>query len=118
MAAGWSPAGCVRADHLEAAAGAHDLVDGAVFRMRDYRMFGGESHATRVEPITDNGVFKTECISRSSPFLLGPLRTFDDVEHAMMEWVDWFNNRRLHSRPGVSRLHRPRHRRGPAGTGT
>ena len=39
----------MRADHLEAAAGAHDLVDGAVLRMRDYRMFGGESHATRVE---------------------------------------------------------------------
>ena len=41
--------GLVRADHLEAATGAHDLVDGAVFRVRDYRMFGGESHATRVE---------------------------------------------------------------------
>ena len=53
MAAGWSPAGCVRADHLEAAAGAHDLLDGAVLRMRDYRMFSGESHATRVEPVTD-----------------------------------------------------------------
>ena len=43
----------MRADHLETAAGAHDLFDGAVFRMRDYWMFRGESHATRVEPITD-----------------------------------------------------------------
>jgi hypothetical protein len=39
----------MRADDLEAAAGADDLFHGAVFRMRDYRMFGGEGHATRVE---------------------------------------------------------------------
>jgi len=25
------------------------------------------------------------------------LRTIDDVEYATVEWVDWFNNRRLHS---------------------
>jgi putative transposase len=29
--------------------------------------------------------------------LAGPLRTIDDVDYATMEWVDWFNNRRLHS---------------------
>jgi putative transposase len=34
---------------------------------------------------------------RGSPFLAGPLRIIDDVEYATMEWVDWFNNRRLHS---------------------
>ena len=45
--------GSVRADDLEVAADAHDLVDRAVFRVRDYRMFGGESHATRVEACTD-----------------------------------------------------------------
>jgi putative transposase len=40
-------------------------------------------------------LFKTEPIGRGSPFLSGPLRTLDDVEYATMEWVDWFNNRRL-----------------------
>jgi Integrase core domain len=42
-------------------------------------------------------MFKTECVDRDSHFLSGPLRTIDDVEYATMEWVDWFNNRRLHS---------------------
>ena len=32
-----------------------------------------------------------------TPFPTGPLRTIDDVEYATMEWVDWYNNRRLHS---------------------
>ena len=43
----------MRADHLEPAAGAHDLINGAVFRMRDYGMLGGEGHDTRVERCTD-----------------------------------------------------------------
>jgi hypothetical protein len=47
------PGGIVRADHLEVAADAHDVVDSAILRMRDYGMFRGECHATRVEPITD-----------------------------------------------------------------
>ena len=46
---------------------------------------------------TTIGLFKTEAVGRGSPFLNGPLRTIDDVEYATMEWVDWFNNRRLHS---------------------
>ena len=46
---------------------------------------------------TTIGLFKTECVGRGSPFLTGPLRTIDDVEYATMEWIDWFNNRRLHS---------------------
>ena len=46
---------------------------------------------------TTIGLFKTEAVSRHSPFLTGPLKTIDDVEYAMMEWVDWYNNRRLHS---------------------
>jgi hypothetical protein len=74
--------------------------------MRDDRMLSGESHAPRVEPPTDSGLFKTECTGRGSPFLIDPLRTINDVEYAMMEWVDWFNNRRPHS-PGVSRRYRP-----------
>lgn len=37
-----------------------------------------------------NGLFKTELIRRR-----GPWRGLEDVELATLEWVDWFNNRRL-----------------------
>ena len=43
------------------------------------------------------GVFKTEAVSKSSPFLQGAIKTIDDIEFATMEWVDWVNARRLHS---------------------
>lgn len=36
------------------------------------------------------GLYKTEQIHR-----LGPWKGVDDVEFATLEWVDWFNNRRL-----------------------
>jgi len=36
------------------------------------------------------GLFKTEVLDRR-----GPWRKLDDVEYATLEWVDWFNNRRL-----------------------
>jgi putative transposase len=36
------------------------------------------------------GLFKTELIQRR-----GPWRSFEAVEFATLEWVDWFNNRRL-----------------------
>lgn len=36
------------------------------------------------------GLFKTEVIHRR-----GPWRSFETVEFATLEWVDWFNNRRL-----------------------
>ena len=36
------------------------------------------------------GLYKTELIR-----MRGPWRTFDDVEYATLEWVDWFNHRRL-----------------------
>ena len=39
---------------------------------------------------TINGLFKTEVIHRR-----GPWRNFEAVEFATLEWVDWFNNRRL-----------------------
>ena len=39
---------------------------------------------------TINGLYKTELIHKR-----GPWRTVDDVEFATLEWVDWFNNRRL-----------------------
>ncbi len=39
---------------------------------------------------TINGLYKTEVIHRR-----GPWRSFEAVEMATLEWVDWFNNRRL-----------------------
>lgn len=42
------------------------------------------------------GLFKTECI-RTSVFHAGPFKTIADVEWATAGWVDWYNNRRLHS---------------------
>lgn len=39
---------------------------------------------------TINGLYKTEVIRRR-----GPWRGLEDVEFATLEWVDWFNNRRL-----------------------
>jgi putative transposase len=41
---------------------------------------------------TQIGLFKTEVIHRC-----GPWRGLDDVELAVLEWVDWHNHRRLHS---------------------
>jgi putative transposase len=42
------------------------------------------------------GLYKTECI-RTTVFHPGPYRTLADVEYATAGWVDWYNNRRLHS---------------------
>ena len=39
---------------------------------------------------TINGLYKAEVIHRR-----GPRRSFEAVEYATLEWVDWFNNRRL-----------------------
>lgn len=39
---------------------------------------------------TINGLYKAEVIHRR-----GPWRTLEAVEYATLEWVDWFNNRRL-----------------------
>ena len=36
------------------------------------------------------GLYKTEVIQKR-----GPWRNLDAVEMATLEWVDWFNNRRL-----------------------
>ncbi len=41
------------------------------------------------------GLYKTELVRRK-----GPWRGLDDLEFATMEWVDWFNNRRLFSALG------------------
>ena len=39
---------------------------------------------------TVNGLYKTEVIRRR-----GPWRSLEDVEFATLEWVHWFNNKRL-----------------------
>jgi putative transposase len=39
---------------------------------------------------TINGLYKAEVIHRRSPW-----RSFEAVEYATLEWVDWFNHRRL-----------------------
>jgi len=39
---------------------------------------------------TINGLYKAEVIRKR-----GPWKTLDEVEYATLEWVDWFNNRRL-----------------------
>ena len=46
-----------------------------------------------------NGLYKAECI-RTTVFHEGPYRTIADVEFATAGWVDWYNNRRLHSSRG------------------
>ena len=40
--------------------------------------------------MTINGLYKAEVIHQS-----GPWRSREAVEYATLEWVDWFNNRRL-----------------------
>jgi putative transposase len=42
-----------------------------------------------------NGLYKTELIHRRRTW-----RSYDEVEIATLEWVDWFNHRRLHSACG------------------
>ncbi len=39
---------------------------------------------------TINGLYKAEVIHRR-----GPWRSFEAVEYATLEWVDWYNHRRL-----------------------
>jgi putative transposase len=39
---------------------------------------------------TISGLYKTELICRR-----GPWKGIDDVEYATLEWLDWFNHRRL-----------------------
>ena len=40
-------------------------------------------------------LYKTEVVGRHWPF-----KTVTQVEYALMEWADWYNNARLHSRLG------------------
>ena len=51
---------------------------------------GDHSKAQNALAETINGLYKAEVIHRR-----GPWRSFEAVEYATLEWVDWFNNRRL-----------------------
>jgi hypothetical protein len=39
-----------------------------------------------------NGLYKAELVERH-----GPWRSLDELELATLEYIDWFNHRRLHS---------------------
>ena len=56
---------------------------------RALRRSVGDSHDNALAE-TINGLFKAEVIHRR-----GPWRSFEAVEFATLEWVDWFNHRRL-----------------------
>ena len=43
-----------------------------------------------------NGLYKAELIRHR-----GPWRGLEDVEYATLEYVDWFNHRRLHGELGM-----------------
>ncbi len=45
------------------------------------------------------GLYKNECV-RTTVFHDGPYRSVHDVEYATAGWVDWYNQRRLHSSLG------------------
>ena len=49
---------------------------------------------------TINGLYKTECI-RTTVFHETAYKNLADVEYATAGWVDWYNNRRLHSSLGM-----------------
>jgi transposase InsO family protein len=49
---------------------------------------------------TINGLYKTECI-RTTAFHENAYKNLADVEYATAGWVDWYNNRRLHSSLGM-----------------
>jgi putative transposase len=45
---------------------------------------------TTRSPSRSSGLYKTELVRNR-----GPWRGLDDLELATLEWVDWFNHRRL-----------------------
>jgi transposase InsO family protein len=47
----------------------------------------------RDRPVQDRGI-------RTTVFHDGPFKTIADIEYATAGWVDWYNNRRLHSSLG------------------
>jgi putative transposase len=64
-------------------------VDRSVFYIRPLQLPSGHTNALAESVI---GLYKTELFRRQ-----GPWRTIDDLEIATLEWVDWYNHRRLHT---------------------
>ncbi len=60
---------------------------------------------------TINGLYKAEVIHRRAPW-----RNFEAVEFATLEWVDWFNYRRLLEPSRISRLQRQKNDTTPCWT--
>jgi transposase InsO family protein len=63
-------------------------MDPAVGGLRQVGNVGDSDHKALAETI--NHLFKAEVIHRR-----GPWRSFEAVEYATLEWVDWLHNRRL-----------------------
>jgi putative transposase len=45
------------------------------------------------------GLYKAECVD-TDVFHPGPYKNLGDIEYATAGWVEWYNNRRLHSSLG------------------
>lgn len=41
------------------------------------------------------GIYKNEAVAKNSPFAT-PLKTLADVDALTFDWIDWYNNPRLH----------------------
>lgn len=91
---------CIAANRIYVQDGIADaFVEGLVEKLAAARIGDGSVGDAYDNALAETtiGLFKTEAIGAGSPFRPGPLRTLDDVEYPTMEWVDWYNNRRLHS---------------------
>ena len=47
------------------------------------------------------GPYKNKAVAKGSPFWSGPLKTIADLEEITFDWVDWYNNERLHGYLGT-----------------
>jgi len=118
MIVGWQIANHMRTDlvldALEMATWRQDLIDGCVHHsdagsqytsIRYTDRLAAVGLAASIGTIGDsydnamaealNGTFKAELIG-----LHGPWRTRRQLEIAIVEWIDWYNHRRLHSEIG------------------
>ncbi|MEA9985981.1 integrase core domain-containing protein [Subtercola sp. RTI3] len=43
------------------------------------------------------GLYKNEAVANGSPFRTGALKNLADVQEITFDWVNWYNNDRLHS---------------------